>query len=122
MKLELRGITKRFGSLVANDHIDLTVEPGEIHSLLGENGAGKWTLMNVLYGLYRADEGEILLDDEVQHFSAPGDAMNAGIGMVHQHFMLIPVFTVAENVMLGHEQTRGPGVLDLQSAREKVRE
>jgi simple sugar transport system ATP-binding protein len=122
MKLELRGITKRFGSLVANDHIDLTVEPGEIHCLLGENGAGKSTLMNVLYGLYQADEGEILLDDVVQHFSGPGDAMNAGIGMVHQHFMLIPVFTVAENVMLGHEQTRGPGLLDLASAREKVRE
>ncbi len=105
MKLELRGITKRFGALVANDHIDLTVEPGEIHCLLGENGAGKSTLMNVLYGLYQADEGEILLDDDVQHFSGPGDAMKAGIGMVHQHFMLIPVFTVAENVMLGHEQT-----------------
>ena len=103
MKLELRGITKRFGALVANDHIDLTVEPGEIHCLLGENGAGKSTLMNVLYGLYQADEGEILLDDEVQHFAGPGDAMAAGIGMVHQHFMLIPVFTVAENVMLGHE-------------------
>jgi simple sugar transport system ATP-binding protein len=122
MKLELRGITKRFGSLVANDHIDLTVEPGEIHSLLGENGAGKSTLMNVLYGLYQADEGEILLDDVVQHFSGPGDAMKAGIGMVHQHFMLIPVFTVAENVMLGHEDTRGPGLLDLAGAREKVRE
>lgn len=122
MKLELRGITKRFGSLVANDHIDLTVEPGEIHSLLGENGAGKSTLMNVLYGLYQADEGQILLDDEVQHFSGPGDAMKAGIGMVHQHFMLIPVFTVAENVMLGHEQTRLGGLLDLDAAREKVRE
>jgi len=122
MKLELRGITKRFGSLVANDHIDLTVEPGEIHCLLGENGAGKSTLMNVLYGLYQADEGEILLDDVVQHFAGPGDAMNAGIGMVHQHFMLIPVFTVAENVMLGHEQTRGPGLLDLSAARDKVRE
>ncbi|HOB58307.1 MAG TPA: ABC transporter ATP-binding protein [Rhodoglobus sp.] len=122
MKLELRGITKRFGALVANDHIDLTVEPGEIHCLLGENGAGKSTLMNVLYGLYQADEGEILLDDEVQHFSGPGDAMNAGIGMVHQHFMLIPVFTVAENVMLGHEQTKFGGRLDLEGAREKVRE
>ncbi|MBN9139556.1 MAG: ABC transporter ATP-binding protein [Micrococcales bacterium] len=122
MKLELRGITKRFGALVANDHIDLTVEPGEIHCLLGENGAGKSTLMNVLYGLYQADEGEILLDDEVQHFSGPGDAMKAGIGMVHQHFMLVPVFTVAENVMLGHEQTKGPGVLDLAAARAKVRE
>ena len=122
MKLELRGITKRFGSLVANDHIDLVVEPGEIHALLGENGAGKSTLMNVLYGLYQADEGEILLDDVVQHFRGPGDAMAAGIGMVHQHFMLIPVFTVAENVMLGHEDTKGLGALDLPKARQHVRE
>ncbi len=122
MKLELRGITKRFGALVANDHIDLTVEPGEIHCLLGENGAGKSTLMNVLYGFYQADEGEILLDDVVQRFSGPGDAMKAGIGMEHQHFMLIPVFTVAENVMLGHEQTKFGGRLDLNAARAKVRE
>ncbi|KZE93675.1 Xylose import ATP-binding protein XylG [Agromyces sp. NDB4Y10] len=122
MKLELRGITKKFGSLVANDHIDLTVEAGEIHCLLGENGAGKSTLMNVLYGLYQADEGEIALDGRVQHFDGPGDAMRAGIGMVHQHFMLIPVFTVAENVMLGHEQTKGLGRLDLPAARAKVRE
>jgi ABC-type uncharacterized transport system ATPase subunit len=122
MKLELRGITKRFGALVANDHIDLTVEPGEIHALLGENGAGKSTLMNVLYGLYQADDGEILLDDVVQHFAGPGDAMQAGIGMVHQHFMLIPVFTVAENVMLGHEKTSFGGRLDLSAAREAVRE
>ncbi|GGM55092.1 ABC transporter ATP-binding protein [Microbacterium saperdae] len=121
MKLELRGITKRFGSLVANDHIDLVVAPGEIHALLGENGAGKSTLMNVLYGLYQADEGEILLDDEVQHFRGPGDAMAAGIGMVHQHFMLVPVFTVAENVMLGHEQTKALGTLDIAKAREHVR-
>jgi len=122
MRLELRGITKRFGALVANDHIDLTVEPGEIHCLLGENGAGKSTLMNVLYGLYRADEGEILLDGVVQHFEGPGDAMAAGIGMVHQHFMLIPVFTVAENVILGHEKTRFGGRLDMADAREQVRE
>ncbi|GAB3604032.1 ABC transporter ATP-binding protein [Microbacterium aureliae] len=121
MKLELRGITKRFGSLVANDHIDLVVNPGEIHALLGENGAGKSTLMNVLYGLYQADEGEILLDDVVQHFRGPGDAMAAGIGMVHQHFMLIPVFTVAENVMLGHEDTKALGALDLAQARARVR-
>ncbi|MDR7185263.1 simple sugar transport system ATP-binding protein [Microbacterium trichothecenolyticum] len=121
MKLELRGITKRFGSLVANDHIDLVVQPGEIHALLGENGAGKSTLMNVLYGLYQADEGEILLDDVVQHFRGPGDAMNSGIGMVHQHFMLIPVFTVAENVMLGHENTKALGALDLAKARQHVR-
>ncbi|MGI6879296.1 ABC transporter ATP-binding protein [Microbacterium sp. gxy059] len=122
MKLELRGITKRFGSLVANDHIDLVVEPGEILCLLGENGAGKSTLMNVLYGLYQAEEGEILLDDVPQVFRGPGDAMRAGIGMVHQHFMLIPVFTVAENVMLGHEQTKAGGFLDLESARQRVRE
>ena len=122
MKLELRGITKRFGSLVANDHIDLTVEAGEIHCLLGENGAGKSTLMNVLYGLYQADEGEVLLDGEVQHFAGPGDAMAAGIGMVHQHFMLIPVFTVAENVMLGNESTKALGRLDLAAARAKVAE
>ena len=107
MKLELRGITKRFGVLVANDHIDLIVEPGEIHALLGENGAGKSTLMNVLYGLYQPDEGEILVDGEPVTFAGPGDAIAAGIGMVHQHFMLIPVFTVAENVVLGHE--RHPG-------------
>lgn len=122
MKLELRGITKRFGALVANDHINLTIEPGEIHALLGENGAGKSTLMNVLYGLYQADEGQILLDDQVQHFAGPGDAMGAGIGMVHQHFMLIPVFTVAENVMLGHEDTMIGGRLDLAAARKRVKE
>lgn len=121
MKLELRGVTKRFGSLIANDHIDLVVQPGEIHALLGENGAGKSTLMNVLYGLYQADEGEILLDDVVTHFRGPGDAMAAGIGMVHQHFMLIPVFTVAENVMLGHESTNRIGALDLSQARAHVR-
>jgi general nucleoside transport system ATP-binding protein len=122
MKLELKGITKRFGTLVANDSIDLVVESGEIHSLLGENGAGKSTLMNVLYGLYKADEGQILLDGKPTHFSGPGDAMAAGIGMVHQHFMLIPVFTVAENVALGHEPTNKLGVLDIEAARKLVRE
>ncbi len=124
MKLELRGITKSFGPLVANDHIDLVIEPGEIHALLGENGAGKSTLMNVLFGLYDADSGEILLDDQPRTFSGPRDALAAGIGMVHQHFMLVPVFTVAENVMLGHESTRpgGVGMLDLDVARQRVRE
>ena len=122
MKLELRGITKRFGSLVANDAISLTVQPGEIVSLLGENGAGKSTLMNVLYGLYQADAGQILVDDQEAHFKGPGDAMAAGIGMVHQHFMLIPVFTVAENVALGHEPTKFAGQIDLSEARARVKE
>ena len=122
MQLELRGITKRFGSLIANDNINLTVESGEIRSLLGENGAGKSTLMNVLYGLYTADAGQILLDGKVQNFKGPGDAMAAGIGMVHQHFMLIPVFTVAENVVLGNEPTNKIGGLDLETARKRVRE
>jgi general nucleoside transport system ATP-binding protein len=120
VKLELRGITKRFGPLVANDHIDLVVEPGQIHCLLGENGAGKSTLMNVLYGLYQPDEGEILVDDVPVTFSGPGDAIAAGIGMVHQHFMLIPVFTVTENVVLGHEDVLPGGFLDHRKAREQV--
>jgi simple sugar transport system ATP-binding protein len=119
VKLELRGITKRFGSLVANDGIDLVVEPGEVHCLLGENGAGKSTLMNVLYGLYQPDAGEILIDDQPVQFHGPGDALAAGIGMVHQHFMLIPVFTVTENVVLGHEDVAG-GFLDRRRAREEV--
>ncbi|BDZ40917.1 hypothetical protein GCM10025865_02160 [Paraoerskovia sediminicola] len=122
MKLELQGITKRFGPLVANDSIDLVIEPAEIHALLGENGAGKSTLMNVLFGLYTADEGKILLDGEERTFRGPRDALAAGIGMVHQHFMLVPVFTVAESVMLGHEDVRGGGLLDLETARRRVKE
>lgn len=122
MQLELRGITKRFGPLVANDHIDLTVEPGEIHALLGENGAGKSTLMNVLYGIYDADEGEILLDGKPQRFRSAGDAVAAGIGMVHQHFMLVPVFTVAESVALGYEPTNKLGIISAKKAAEKVKE
>ena len=122
MKLELQGITKVFGPLVANDHIDLVVEPGEIHALLGENGAGKSTLMNVLYGLYDPDDGQILLDGRPVTFKGPGDAVAAGIGMVHQHFMLVPVFTVAENVVLGHEPTGPLGVIDLNEARRIVQE
>ena len=122
MKLELRNVTKRFGSLVANDKISLTLEPGEIHSLLGENGAGKSTLMNVLYGLLQPDEGQILIDGKEVHVTSPGQAMAAGIGMVHQHFMLIPVFTVAENVVLGHEPAGFMGKLDLDAARKLVKE
>ncbi|MEO9325860.1 ABC transporter ATP-binding protein [Nocardioides sp. C4-1] len=121
MHLELRGITKKFGDFVANDDIHLTIEPGEVHALLGENGAGKSTLMNVLYGLYQPDGGQILVDGEPVSFSGPNDAMAAGIGMVHQHFMLVPVFTVAENLMLGHEQTRRR-LLDRKAARRTVEE
>jgi simple sugar transport system ATP-binding protein len=121
VKLELRGITKRFPGVVANQGIDLVVQPGEILGLLGENGAGKSTLMNVLYGLYAPDEGEILIDDRPVTFSGPGDAIAAGIGMVHQHFMLVPVFTVTENIMLGVEDTHGPlGTLDRKSARARI--
>ena len=121
MRLELEGVTKRFGDLVANDAVDLVVESGQIHCLLGENGAGKSTLMNVLYGLYRPDGGRILLDGEPVTFSGPGEAMAAGIGMVHQHFMLVPVLTVVENVMLGHETTRGV-FLDRAATAARVRE
>ncbi|RJO75167.1 ABC transporter ATP-binding protein [Nocardia panacis] len=121
MRLELRGLTKRFGSLLANDRIDLAVAPGEIHCLLGENGAGKSTLMNMLYGLLQPDAGEILLDGRALRVLSPGDAIAAGIGMVHQHFMLVPVFTVAENLMLGREPTKG-FVLDRAAARRRVRE
>jgi len=142
VKLELRGITKRFGSLVANDHIDMVVQPGEIRALLGENGAGKTTLMNVLYGLIQPDEGEILINDQPAHIRSPKDAISAGIGMVHQHFMLVPVFTVAENVTLGAEPISrlgvpewavrhlhlpqisipSPGLFDRRRARASVRE
>lgn len=122
MKLELRGITKRFGPLVANDHIDLTIAEGRVHALLGENGAGKSTLMNVLYGLHQPDEGQILIDGKPVVFKGPGDAVAAGIGMVHQHFMLIPVFTVAESIALGYEPTGAAGLIDVAKARETVRE
>jgi simple sugar transport system ATP-binding protein len=120
MSLELRGITKRFGALVANDSIDLAVADGEIHAILGENGAGKSTLMNIVYGLLSPDQGSISVDGKEVRIDSPLDALAAGIGMVHQHFMLIPVFTVAENIVLGHEKTKGPGLLDLESARKEI--
>jgi simple sugar transport system ATP-binding protein len=120
MDLELRGITKRFPGVLANDDVNLIIRSGEILCLLGENGAGKSTLMNIMYGLYSADEGEILIDGVVQHFNGPGDAIAAGIGMVHQHFMLVPVFTVAENVVLGVEPTKVAGILNVGEADEDV--
>ena len=102
LAVQMRGITKRFGSLLANDQVDFALEKGEIHALLGENGAGKTTLMRILYGLYRFDEGEILLDEHVVHITSPKEAILLGIGMVAQHFTLVPPFTVAENVVLGY--------------------
>ena len=120
MSVELRGITKTFGALVANDHIDLKVSDGQIHAILGENGAGKSTLMNILYGLIAPDSGEIYVDGKAVTIHEPSDALSAGIGMVHQHFMLIPVFTVAENIVLGHEKIKGPGTLDLEDARHEI--
>ncbi|MDP9231525.1 MAG: ABC transporter ATP-binding protein [Actinomycetota bacterium] len=120
--LELRGITKRFPGVVANDRIDFDLQPGEVHALLGENGAGKSTLMNVLYGLYRPDEGEIRIGGQPVTMHSPKDAIERGIGMVHQHFMLIPVMTVAENIVLGTEPRRDGVLLDLSAAEKRVRE
>jgi simple sugar transport system ATP-binding protein len=119
--LELRKVTKRFGALVANDAVDFDLRAGEVHALLGENGAGKSTLMNVLYGLHRPDEGEMRLRGERVEIASPREAIRLGIGMVHQHFMLIPVMTVAENIVLGAEPRKG-AFLDGASAEEKVRE
>ena len=122
MKLELKGITKRFPGVIANDSVNLTVGEGEVVALLGENGAGKSTLMNVLYGLYSADEGEILIDGEPLTLGSPAESIDAGIGMVHQHFMLVPVFTVAENVILGVEPTNSFGGIKRRDAERAVRE
>jgi general nucleoside transport system ATP-binding protein len=117
--VELRGITKRFPGVVANRDIELRVRRGEVHAIVGENGAGKSTLMKTLYGMHRPDEGEILLDGRGVHFRSPGDAIAAGIGMVHQHFMLADNFTVLENIVLGSEPTKG-GRLDRAEARRRI--
>jgi simple sugar transport system ATP-binding protein len=120
LAVEMRGITKAFPGVVANDKVDLEVRKGEIHALVGENGAGKSTLMNLLYGLLHPDEGEILIDGKPAHIGGARDAIANGIGMVHQHFMLIPVFTVGENVMLGREPVSGPGFYDHARARREI--
>ena len=120
MSLEIKGITKKFGDLVANDSIDLKVNNSQILAILGENGAGKSTLMNVVYGLLPADSGEILIDGKKVEINSPADALAVGIGMVHQHFMLVPVFTVAENIVLGHEQSQR-GVITLTEAKAKIK-
>ena len=121
LAVELRGITKRFPGVVANKDIELRVRRGEVHAIVGENGAGKSTLMKTLYGMHRPDEGHILLHGREVHFRSPADAIAAGIGMVHQHFMLADNFTVLENVVLGSEPTRG-GRLDRAEARRRIRE
>ncbi|HET7473357.1 MAG TPA: ABC transporter ATP-binding protein [Candidatus Limnocylindrales bacterium] len=118
--LEMRGITKRYPGVIANDHIDLDVRPGEIHALLGENGAGKTTLMNILYGLARPDEGEILIDGTAVRIADPTDAISRGINMVHQHFMLVPVMTVAENILLGEETMANPWFLDRRESKRRI--
>ncbi len=118
--LEMRGITKRYPGVLANDHISLDLRPGEIHALLGENGAGKSTLMNVLYGLAEPDEGEILLDGVPVTIHGPSDAIARGISMVHQHFMLVPVLTVAENILLGAETMANPIFLDRKEAHRRI--
>jgi simple sugar transport system ATP-binding protein len=119
--LELRGITKRFGPVVANDGIDFDLRAGEVHALLGENGAGKSTLMSILYGLYSPDEGEIRVNGEPAEVDSPSKAIDLGIGMVHQHFMLVPVMTVTENIVLGEEPRRG-ALLDLREGARRVKE
>src|SRR5438034_9729991 len=120
--VQMTQIVKRFPGVLANDHVDLDVRKGEVHALLGENGAGKSTLMNILYGLYKADAGEIRVRGKVISSTSAKEAIQAGIGMVHQHFMLIPVMTVAENIVLGAEPVRQGALLDYSTARERVQE
>ncbi len=117
LSVDIRGITKQFPGVLANDHVDFSVSRGEIHALVGENGAGKTTLMNILYGLVHADSGSISIEGKPVHIAGPRDAIALGIGMVHQHFMLIPVFSVGENIMLGREPISGPDFYDRARAQ-----
>ncbi|MHB8933690.1 MAG: ATP-binding cassette domain-containing protein, partial [Bellilinea sp.] len=118
-EMRMQGIVKRFPGVLANDHVDFDVRAGEVHALLGENGAGKSTLMRQLYGLYKPDEGQILIDGQEMRFNSPQDAINAGIGMIHQHFMLVPNLTVVENIALGLKSSRGL-MLDLDKVEKRV--
>ena len=122
LAVDMHGITKAWPGVVANDHVDFSVRAGEIHALVGENGAGKSTLMNILYGLVKSDSGEIIVNGKPARINGPRDAIALGIGMVHQHFMLIPVFTVGENIMLGREPVAGPGFYDYTRARKDIDE
>ena len=119
-QIELRQLTKVFGSLVANDHVDFKIESGKIYGLIGENGAGKTTLMRMLYGMYEPDDGEILIDGQPVHFKSPRDAIHQGIGMVHQHFALVPTLSVAQNMILGKPIKKKSGLLDLRRAEKVV--
>src|SRR3979411_387212 len=118
--LELRNITKRFGDVLANDHVNIKVEPGTIHAIVGENGAGKSTAMRIAYGFYTADSGDILIDGQVRDIRTPHDAIALGVGMVHQHFMLVEPMTVAENIVLGAEPGNAAS-LDLRKAADEIR-
>src|SRR5512136_1328583 len=120
-RLEMRGIVKRFPGVLANDRVTFDVSAGEVHALLGENGAGKSTLMRQLYGLYRPDEGQIMIDGKPYVFHSPADAIKAGIGMIHQHFMLVPTLTVTQNVALGLKSTREP-MTDLGKVGARIRD
>ena len=122
LALEATGISKTFGSVKANDQVNLEIQKGRIHALLGENGAGKSTLVNILFGLYKADSGIVKVDGEPVDLGRPKDAIDRGIGMVHQHFQLVPVLTVAENIVLGDEPSNKANVIDIENAKEKVRE
>src|SRR5215468_7013893 len=122
LALEMRGITKRFPGVTANEQVDFQLAAGEIHALLGENGAGKTTLMHILYGLSRPDEGDIVVRGTPVHLTSPSDAMAHGIGMVHQHFMLVPVLSVTENIILGQEEARWGPLIDLRQAAQHIRQ